>query len=69
MAVLNYARQTIREETMYNKELMGQDRGGVSQEPGRRMTDLDGRMGVTPTSPHGSDESISESDHTIQTQV
>lgn len=49
MAVLNYAGQTIREETMYNKELMGQDRGGVSQEPGRRrdvvagrMTDLDG---------------------------
>lgn len=33
MAVLNYARQTIREEMMYNKELMGQHRGGVSPEP------------------------------------
>lgn len=36
MAVLNYAEQTIREEAFYNKELMGQDRGRLSQEPRRR---------------------------------
>lgn len=30
MPVLNYAGQTIREEAIYNKELMGQDRGGMS---------------------------------------
>lgn len=37
MAVLNYAGRTIREETMYNKELMGRDRGsvpGASEEEG-----------------------------------
>lgn len=58
MAVLNYAGQTIREETMYNKELMGRDREGVSQETGRRNEDVLGgwltwmlwRMGVTPIS-------------------
>lgn len=52
MAVLNYARQTVRGETRYNRELMGQDRGGVSRsQGGGGMTDLDGRMGVMPTSP------------------
>lgn len=36
MAVLNYAEQTIREEAIYNKELMGRDRGRLSQKPRRR---------------------------------
>lgn len=49
MAVLNYAGRTIREETMYNKELMGRDRGGVSQEPkrGREAGRPPISMGVT----------------------
>lgn len=33
MAVLNYAGQTIRGQAVYNKELMGRDRGRRVREP------------------------------------